>query len=209
MTRINSTRQAFVLSKISEILCGLGIIHAFGKQESGLRVIFDTIDKWTQTSLPNQLAKEMLSMQVSTVSSIVVLSAATAVASSRNAISPSLAGLCLTWSLVYFSQVSAQLNSHMIFDEWIKDYISEIASEKHNLYRENDTFLRNTEWPQRGHIEMKHISMRYMPHSPIVLRNLSVTFQAGKKVGIVGRTGARKSSILMWYFELWRYHRVR
>lgn len=58
---------------------------------------------------------------VNSVFYCLVLSAATAVASSRNAISPSLAGLCLTWSLVYFSQVSAQLNSHMIFDEWIKD----------------------------------------------------------------------------------------
>ncbi|VVC32376.1 ABC transporter type 1, transmembrane domain,ABC transporter-like,P-loop containing nucleoside triphosphate [Cinara cedri] len=58
------------------------------------------------------------------------------------------------------------------------------------------------EWPNKGKIVFQHFSLRYNPHTPLILRNLNFTIQPEEKVGIVGRTGAGKSSIIGALFRL-------
>ncbi|KAJ3504979.1 hypothetical protein NLJ89_g7659 [Agrocybe chaxingu] len=53
------------------------------------------------------------------------------------------------------------------------------------------------EWPTAGAIEFKGISLRYRPGLPNVLHNISLSINGGEKIGIVGRTGAGKSSITL------------
>jgi ABC-type multidrug transport system fused ATPase/permease subunit len=50
-------------------------------------------------------------------------------------------------------------------------------------------------WPIKGEVEFKDIRLRYRQHLPEVLQGLSFKIQAGEKVGLVGRTGAGKSTI--------------
>ncbi|XP_047362116.1 ATP-binding cassette sub-family C member 4-like isoform X4 [Vespa velutina] len=57
-------------------------------------------------------------------------------------------------------------------------------------------------WPSQGRLILKNVSMRYSPNEPSVLKNLTVTIEAGWKVGIVGRTGAGKSSLISALFRL-------
>jgi ABC-type multidrug transport system fused ATPase/permease subunit len=52
------------------------------------------------------------------------------------------------------------------------------------------------EWPTAGAIEMRAVAMRYREGLPLVLRGLTLSIAAHEKVGIVGRTGAGKSSLL-------------
>jgi ATP-binding cassette subfamily C (CFTR/MRP) protein 4 len=57
-------------------------------------------------------------------------------------------------------------------------------------------------WPEAGKIEFVNIFLRYFPQDPPVLKNLSFTIQSKEKVGIVGRTGAGKSSLINAIFQL-------
>jgi ABC-type multidrug transport system fused ATPase/permease subunit len=52
-------------------------------------------------------------------------------------------------------------------------------------------------WPERGEIKFIDFFVKYRPNLDPVLRGLSVTFPAGEKIGIVGRTGSGKSTIMM------------
>ncbi|KAK2111666.1 Canalicular multispecific organic anion transporter 2 [Saguinus oedipus] len=57
-------------------------------------------------------------------------------------------------------------------------------------------------WPLRGEVEFRNYSVRYRPGLDLVLRDLSLHVHAGEKVGIVGRTGAGKSSMTLCLFRI-------
>ncbi|SPP73475.1 probable multidrug resistance-associated protein lethal(2)03659 [Drosophila guanche] len=58
------------------------------------------------------------------------------------------------------------------------------------------------EWPQAGHLRFKELRMRYSPEEEDILRGLNFESQPMEKIGIVGRTGAGKSSIIQALFRL-------
>lgn len=62
--------------------------------------------------------------------------------------------------------------------------------------------VQKFDWPAKGAIKFNNISMKYRPTLEPSVRNLNFEIQAGMKVGIVGRTGAGKSSILQILFRL-------
>ncbi|KAL3804273.1 hypothetical protein ACHAW5_005871 [Stephanodiscus triporus] len=69
------------------------------------------------------------------------------------------------------------------------------------LTPESEAALLKSGWPI-GHVQFKDVSMRYTPDSPLVLRSLSVDIPAGTTLGVVGRTGSGKSSLLLTLFRL-------
>uniref|UniRef100_A0A4W2CY68 Multidrug resistance-associated protein 4-like n=1 Tax=Bos indicus x Bos taurus TaxID=30522 RepID=A0A4W2CY68_BOBOX len=57
-------------------------------------------------------------------------------------------------------------------------------------------------WPPNGRISFSSVNFRYNSDSPLVLRNLEEIINSGEKYGIVGRTGAGKSSLIAALFRL-------
>lgn len=63
-------------------------------------------------------------------------------------------------------------------------------------------------WPQAGQVEFRNVVMRYRPGLEPVLRGVNVTIGAGMRVGVVGRTGSGKSSLLVALFRLVELNRT-
>ncbi|CAL5344073.1 unnamed protein product [Camellia sinensis] len=59
-----------------------------------------------------------------------------------------------------------------------------------------------TNWPIVGKVEIQDLKIRYRPDAPIVLRGITCTFEGGHKIGIVGRTGSEKSTLIGALFRL-------
>lgn len=70
------------------------------------------------------------------------------------------------------------------------------------LVKEGDALLKNDGWPSKGEVVFDNVTMRYRKHMEPSIRQLSCKIQPGMKIGIVGRTGAGKSSILQMLFRL-------
>jgi ABC-type multidrug transport system fused ATPase/permease subunit len=59
-----------------------------------------------------------------------------------------------------------------------------------------DDPLTSKEWPEKGEIVFNNVTMRYREGMDPSMIDLSIVIQPGMKVGVVGRTGAGKSTIL-------------
>jgi len=137
----------------------------------------------------------------------------------------SLAGLSLTyaiqitgmlnWVVRSFAQVEAAMNSCervFYYSEQIPQEAAFTAKELENEPKEgkestasrqaiaaNDSkaLYPDKTWPGQGEIQLKNLHMRYRKETPLVLKGLDVTIAGGERVGVVGRTGSGKSSLLL------------
>jgi ABC-type multidrug transport system fused ATPase/permease subunit len=105
----------------------------------------------------------------------------------------------LTVSLSFFMDNAAETEGAITAIERIK-MMSEETPQEPNFERKRD--LSDDSWPSRGELEFRDVQMRYRPLLPPALDGLSFRVEAGKHCGVVGRTGAGKSSISVAMFRL-------
>lgn len=60
----------------------------------------------------------------------------------------------------------------------------------------------DSEWPTTGKIELENLQVQYTPALPMVLKGITCTFPGGKKIGVVGRTGSGKSTLIQALFRM-------
>ncbi|THU97244.1 P-loop containing nucleoside triphosphate hydrolase protein [Dendrothele bispora CBS 962.96] len=91
---------------------------------------------------------------------------------------------------------SAEVENYM---KWVERIIncSEDGRIEQEPPHEIETTKPSPQWPSKGAIELKDISMSYRPGLPNVLHVISLSIKAGEKIGILGRTGAGKSSLTL------------
>ncbi|EFA04472.2 putative multidrug resistance-associated protein lethal(2)03659-like Protein [Tribolium castaneum] len=120
-------------------------------------------------------------------------------------ISGSLVGLAISQSLIltgmlqYGVRQSAEVVNQLTSVERILQY-SEI--EKEGPFNTSPEHRPPPFWPDKGQIELRDMSLHYSPAKPPVLKNITVKIAPGQKIGIVGRTGAGKSSLIAALFRL-------
>lgn len=99
----------------------------------------------------------------------------------------------------YMVRQSAEVTNHMVSVERIYEFGHAIPQEG-ALVTEFDT--QHTDWPYDSSIVARDISTRYRKPLPLCLNGLSFSIQPGERVGVCGRTGAGKSSLLQVFFRI-------
>ena len=98
-------------------------------------------------------------------------------------------------------RLTSDVETNIVAVERIKEYSSEVKQEAlWVLPTENNVALKN--WPSVGEIVFKDLKMRYQEDLEPILKGISFKVNGGEKVGIVGRTGAGKSSITLSLFRI-------
>ena len=104
----------------------------------------------------------------------------------------------LQWLINTFTQLEIEMNSI----ERVKHY-SEIDTEAgYTAESEAELITAPSDWPRNGKIEFDRVSARYRPELPLVLENVTFTVNANEKVGVVGRTGSGKSTLMNLLFRI-------
>lgn len=105
----------------------------------------------------------------------------------------------VTQFLKHGVRMIATIEAEMNSVERVLYYSTQIPEEPPEELPENDP-PKGT-WPTNGQIEIKNASMRYRD-GPLVLKNLSLSVKGGEKIGVVGRTGSGKSSLMVVLFRI-------
>ncbi|OMJ18183.1 Metal resistance protein YCF1 [Smittium culicis] len=106
----------------------------------------------------------------------------------------------ITSNLNYCIRMYCKFETDSVAIERINEY-SEITSEQSLAANEGSSQNAPENWPEHGDIKFNNYSCTYSSDLPPVLSNLNLHIKAGEKVGVVGRTGAGKSSFSLTLFR--------
>ncbi|KAL5727200.1 Multidrug resistance-associated protein 7 [Ranunculus cassubicifolius] len=106
--------------------------------------------------------------------------------------------LNLNMSLINSTKNQCTLANHIISVERLSQYMN-IPSEAPIVINESRP---TPDWPTVGRVEFHNLKIRYRPDTPLVIRGISCEFEGGHKIGIVGRTGSGKTTLISALFRL-------
>ncbi|XP_014221942.1 multidrug resistance-associated protein 4-like [Trichogramma pretiosum] len=107
--------------------------------------------------------------------------------------------LAITGVLQHGMKMAAEMVSQMISVERLFQFTK---LDEEGPYETPNTELVPKDWPSRGEVRFEKLYLTYQGSQDPVLKDLNIVIESGMKVGIVGRTGAGKSSLIAALFRL-------
>ncbi|XP_013195349.1 ATP-binding cassette sub-family C member 4 [Amyelois transitella] len=113
-------------------------------------------------------------------------------------------GLAVSQSMVLtmMLQMAARFTADFLAQMTSVERVLEYRKLPPELYMDEGPTQPPSQWPTQGGIVFENVTMKYGPEDPPVLRNLNFVINPAWKVGVVGRTGAGKSSLISALFRL-------
>ncbi|XP_073268706.1 ABC transporter C family member 2 isoform X2 [Populus alba] len=214
--RLDSITRSPVYAQFGEALNGLSTIRAYKAYDRMARINGKSMDNNVRYTLVNMGANRWLAIRLETLGGIMIWFTATFAvmqngrADNQQAFASTM-GLLLSYALNITSLLTAVLRLASLAEnslnsvERVGTYI-ELPSEAPLVIESNRP---PPGWPSSGAIKFEDVVLRYRPELPPVLHGLSFTIFPSDKVGIVGRTGAGKSSMLNALFRIVELERGR
>ncbi|RZC91267.1 hypothetical protein C5167_027333 [Papaver somniferum] len=107
-------------------------------------------------------------------------------------------GLSLNMTLVFSTQIQCILANNIISVERLSQYMK-VPSEAPEVIEGTRPV---PSWPASGRVELHDLKIRYRADTPLVLQGITCTFEEGHKIGIVGRTGSGKTTLISALFRI-------
>ncbi len=199
LKRLESISKTPVFSKFAESLNGNVTIRAYGQQQRFMVRLYEALDLNQTIFLSLWAINRWLYFRASMISGILTFLAGVLLVYSKTdsgwaAIALSYS-LSFTQGLLYALRMHAEVELGMNAVERIVEY--------QNIEGEEQTIaVVPLDWPQNGIVNVNNLSTRYSKDSPNVLHQISFTLNKFEKLGVVGRTGAGKSSLSLAFFRI-------
>ncbi|RPA94274.1 hypothetical protein L873DRAFT_1442024 [Choiromyces venosus 120613-1] len=201
--RHESVLRSVVFAKFGEALSGTACIRAYALQDRFVAEIHKAIDGMDSAYFITFANQRWLSLRLDVIGNLLVFTTAILVVTSRFSVNPSIGGVVLSYILQivmllqWMIRQLAEVENAMNATERIYFYGNSLPSEA-----ELHKGAIRPSWPEHGEITMHNVEMRYRDGLPLVLKGFSMHVNGGERIGIVGRTGAGKSSIMSGLFRL-------
>ncbi len=194
-----SVKRSPVFEQLDSILSGLPTIRAWNKSHAYINRMCMNIDNHARCVWHLWLFNRWLGIRFALIGAVFTLIVASFAVYSPG-VSASLAGLALSFSLDFTQSVFWVLRryANVEMDMNSLERISEFCAIP---VERSDGQIPPAHWPSSGQIEVSDLVVGYAADSPPVLRGVSFACDSGSRVGIVGRTGAGKSSLTLALFR--------
>ncbi|XVF25110.1 hypothetical protein REPUB_Repub13aG0185700 [Reevesia pubescens] len=205
LIRINGTTKAPVMNYAAETSLGVVTIRAFNMVDRFFKNYLKLVDTDATLFFLSNASMEWLVLRVETLQNLTLFTAAFfLLLLPKSQVTPGLVGLSLSYALsltgtqIFASRWYCNLSNYIISVERIKQFMH-IPAEPPAIIEDNRP---PSSWPYKGRIELQELKIRYRPNAPLVLKGISCTFQEGTRIGVVGRTGSGKTTLISALFRL-------
>lgn len=203
--RLEAVQRSKVYNNFNETLTGMETIKAYNKESMFLNKNIDNINKMNEAYYITVANQRWLEITLSILGTGVALIVSFLCVFRVFHISASSVGLLLSFVLEISNMVSmlvqmyTEVEQDMNSAERIIEYAVDLPQEP--AYLISETTPRPS-WPEDGTIRFENVSLSYRPGLPVVLKNMNADIRPHEKIGICGRTGAGKSSIMVALFRI-------
>uniref|UniRef100_A0A8C1UEB7 Multidrug resistance-associated protein 1 n=1 Tax=Cyprinus carpio TaxID=7962 RepID=A0A8C1UEB7_CYPCA len=192
LKRLESVSRSPVYTHFNETLLGTSVIRAFGEQQRFITESDGRVDHNQKAYFPSIVCFVFWKADDLCMSLCLCVLYHGAV----HLLFPYFPQV--TASLNWLVRMSSELETNIVAVEKVKEYGD---TEKEAEWRlEHSTLPAG--WPTAGHIEIHNFGLRYREDLELAISDISVNIEGGEKVGIVGRTGAGKSSLTLGLFRI-------
>ncbi|XP_017164453.1 canalicular multispecific organic anion transporter 1-like isoform X1 [Poecilia reticulata] len=203
LRRLESVARSPIYSHFGETMSGLSVIRAYNHQERFMKHNEVTIDENLKTIYSRIMSNRWLAVRLQFLGNLVVFFAAIFAVISRNSIDSGLVGLSISYALnvtltlSFVVNITSQLETNIVAVERVSEY-AELENEAPWVTQDRPSEM----WPEAGNLQFVDYKVRYRPELDLVLKGISCDISGTEKIGIVGRTGAGKSSLANCLFRI-------
>lgn len=203
--RLEAVQRSVVYNNFNETLTGMDTIKAFQSERMFIKKNDFLLNRMNEAYFLLIATQRWLCVYLDMIAATFALVICLLCVTDQFNISASSTGLLLNYVIQIvgllsltvraMTQVETEMNSVERLHSYAFDLPQEAAYEKPEASPPH-------EWPFTGYIQFNDVSMRYRPNLPLVLKDLNFGVYPGEKLGICGRTGAGKSSIMTGLYRL-------
>ncbi|XP_073333856.1 multidrug resistance-associated protein 1-like [Pagrus major] len=204
LRRLEAVSRSPIYSHFNETVQGASVIRAFGEQRRFILHADHRIDNNQEAYFPRFVATRWLAVNLEFLGNVLVLAAAILSVRGRDELSPGIVGLAVTHSLQVTGILSwivrswTDVENNIVSVERVKEYDTTPKEAAWTL----EGSLLPAEWPTTGNIQFEDFGLQYRKGLDWALNDITISIQDREKVGIVGRTGAGKSSLALGIFRI-------
>jgi ATP-binding cassette subfamily C (CFTR/MRP) protein 1 len=201
--RLESVTRSPIFSLLSESIVGSETIRLH-QQSAGFCARFHTsLNTNLRVIFAVNDANRWLGLRIETLGALIIFVVALfSIFTPHDTSSAALSGLLLTYTLSVTGSMNWLVRSIAMTEGFLTSFqrvrtYSHISPEAWN-----GSVTPHAGWPERGELSFKDVNLRYRPELPRALNAVTCTIPAGSRVGIVGRTGSGKSTLVLALLRL-------
>lgn len=207
LKRLDSVSRSPIYAHFQETLGGISTIRAYRQQQRFLLENEWRVDSNLKAFFPSISANRWLAIRLEFIGAVVILAAAgfsIVSVTSHSGLTAGMVGLSMSYALQITSSLNwivrqtVEVETNIVSVERVLEY-ARLPSEAPEINPRNRP---PASWPANGTISFNNYSARYREGLDLVLKNIKLDVKSHEKIGVVGRTGAGKSSLTLALFRL-------